>query len=375
MKIVHIYKDYHPVVGGIENTIRWLAETQAAAGHEVTVLVASLDRTSRQQTLNGVTVHKLARWGTAASTPLTPGLPLAIRRYRADIAHLHSPYPPGELFNSLLGRSAYSVITYHSDIIRQKALLRFYGPLLRWTLRNVDRIMPTSPNYIETSPFLRPHRDKCRVVPLGVDCDRFQRPQPSLARAIRERVGRPIVLFVGRLRYYKGLEALVEAVARVPAAGLVIVGDGPLRAELEARAAGLRLGERVHFAGQVDDETLPAYYQAADCFVLPSNSRAEAFGVVLLEAMAAGLPLISTELGTGTSFVNVHGQTGLVVPPEDVAALAGAIESLLADEALRRKFGGAALARVRVEFSKETMVRRVMQVYEELAGGRGLPGL
>jgi glycosyltransferase involved in cell wall biosynthesis len=366
VKILHVYKDYYPVLGGIENIIKLLAESQAAAGHEVTALVASLDHRSRTERLNGVTIHKVARLGTVASTPVTPGLPLAFRNFRPDVTHLHSPYPPGEILYALLGGSRVSTVTYHSDIIRQKALLKFYSPLLRLTLGQVDLIMPTSPNYIDSSPFLRPHRDKCRVVPLGVDCQRFAGPKLPLAKRLKERFGRPILLFVGRLRYYKGLETFIEAVAQVPNAAALIAGDGPLRAALESKARALRLDDRVHFAGEVSDEALPAYFQAADCFVLPSNARAEAFGLVLLEAMAAGLPLISTELGTGTSFVNLHEQTGFVVPPDDPPALAMAINALLNDAALRRQFGQAAQTRVRTEFSSEVMVRRVMDVYEEL---------
>ncbi|MFQ5613048.1 MAG: glycosyltransferase [Anaerolineae bacterium] len=366
MNILHIYKDYHPVKGGIENMIRWLAEAQAAAGHEVTVLVASLNGRSSVQTVNGVNIHRIARWGTVASTPLTPGLPLAIRQYRPDIAHLHSPYPPGELLNALLGRARFSVMTYHSDIIRQRALLAFYRPLLQRVLRKLDVIMPTSANYIESSPFLRRHRDKCRVIPLGIDLARFNRSRPALAAEIRQGVGKPIVLFVGRLRYYKGLDTLIAAMARLPEAKLILVGGGSLRPKLEAQASALGLTERVHFAGEVSDADLPAYFRAADCFVLPSNSRAEAFGIVLLEAMASGLPVVSTELGTGTSFVNVHGQTGFVVPPQDEAALAGAIKQLIGDPEVRRRFARAALARVRAEFAKERMVERVMQVYAGL---------
>lgn len=366
MNILHLYKDYYPVIGGIENTVKWLAEAQAADGHNVSVLVAARDYHATTETLNGVTVHKIPRFGTAASTPITPTLPLALWQHRPDIAHIHSPYPPGEFFNALLGRARYSVITYHSDVVKQKNILRFYGPILKRVLQRADLIMPTSANYIETSPFLRPHKAKCRVVPLGIDPARFNQPPLPLAETLKNRLGQPLLLFVGRLRYYKGLDTLLTAMAHVSTGKLAIVGSGPLEADLKAQARQLQLENRVYFAGNVSDDDLPAWFQAADCFVLPSNSRAEAFGLVLLEAMAAGLPLISTELGTGTSFINQHGQTGLVTPPQNPVALAQAINTLLADEPLRRQYGQAALARVRAEFTQDKMVQRVMQVYQEL---------
>lgn len=365
MNILHIYKDYYPVIGGIENTVKWLAEAQAA-GHHVSVLVAGPDYHAATEEINGVTVYKIPRFGTAASTPLTPTLPLALWRHQPDIAHIHSPYPPGEFFNALLGRAKYTVITYHSDVVKQKNLLRFYGPFLKRVLQRADLIMPTSANYIDTSPFLRPHKAKCRVVPLGIDPARFNQPPLSLAQTLKGRLGQPLLLFVGRLRYYKGLDTLLAAMVHVSGGTLAVVGSGPLETDLKAQARQLQLGERVYFAGNVSNEDLPAWFQAADLFVLPSNSRAEAFGLVLLEAMAAGLPLISTELGTGTSFINQHHQTGLVVPPQNPVALAQAINALLQNESLRRQYGQAALERVRAEFTLDKMVERVMQVYQEL---------
>ncbi len=364
--ILHIYKDYHPVKGGMENMIKWLAEAQVQAGHHVTVLVASLDQHERIELFNGVNLHKVPRWATLASTPITPTLPWAIWQYQPDIAHIHSPYPPGELFNMLVGRARFTVITYQSDVVRQKTILKFYKPFLQLALRRADIIMPSSANYIEISPFLRPHRHKCRVVSPGIDLARFNIPTLPLTSQLKAKFGSPLLLFVGRLRYYKGLDTLIEAMRDVPKAKLIIVGDGQLRAELENQTHALNLDKQIHFAGDVSDADLPAYFQAADAFVLPSNSRAEAFGIVLLEAMASGLPCISTELGTGTSWIVQHGVTGFVVPPQNPPAMAQAINKLINDEPLRRQFAQAAVARVRAEFSKELMVQRVQEVYNEL---------
>lgn len=373
MNILHIYKDYHPVLGGIENHIKALAEAQAERGHDVTVLVTSLNRHTTASTENGVRVIRAARLAQVASTPLSLSFPRLLRRQRPDIAHLHFPYPMGEVSQWLLGRAHCTVLSYHSDIVRQALILRFYAPLLRRFLRRVDRIIVATPQYRDSSPFLQPHRHKCVLIPYGIDLQRFREADPLQVKAIRERYGqpasdasssRPLLLFVGRLRYYKGVQYLIRAMAGIPAA-LLVVGTGPMEREWRQLAAGVGVAERVHFLGDVEDAALPAHYHAADLFVLPACERSEAFGIVLVEAMASGTPLVSTELGTGTSFVNRHGETGLVVEPRDPEALAAAINELLADDERRRAMGRAARARAEAEFSLPVMVERVLTVYEE----------
>ena len=198
MNILHIYKDYSPVLGGIENHVKALAEAQTAAGHQVTVLVCDPGQRTRVETLNGVRVIKTGRLATVASMPLSLSQPIALAHLRPDIAHVHSPYPLGEIANWLLGRARATVITHHSDVVRQRGWLRLYGPLLRRVLRAADRIIATSPRYVETSPWLRPVRDKCVVVPMGVDPARFtpptnQRTNPPLHRppALLQGTGHP----------------------------------------------------------------------------------------------------------------------------------------------------------------------------------------
>ncbi len=357
MHILHLYKDYPPVLGGIENHLRTLAEAQAALGHEVTVLVCARDGRTGEERLNGVRVIRAGRLATIASMPLSWRQPLILARLRPDIAHVHSPYPLGEVANWLLRRARATVITYHSDIIRQRGWLRFYSPILRRVLSAADAIIATSSRYIESSPWLQPVRDRCTVVPLGIDLSRFT----ALTRNAHTP---PTLLFVGRLRYYKGLDTLLRAMPEIPQAHLVIVGDGPMRAAWQQLAAQLGLGPRVRFAGEVSDAELLRHYAGADLFVLPANARAEAFGTVLLEAMAMGLPVVSTELGTGTSWVNQDGVTGRVVPPNDPNALAAVIRELLANPSQLEQMGKAARARVEAEFSLPVMVERVEAVYQ-----------
>ncbi len=365
MKILHVYKDYYPVMGGIENMIKWVAEAQVEAGHEVTVLVASLKRQTSIEYLNGVQVHKVPRLGTLASVPLTPTLPFVLRQYEVDLIHIHSPYPPGELFGTFLGKAKHVVLTYHSDVMKQKNILRLYAPLLKSVLKYVDIIMPTSTNYIKTSSFLRPNEKKCQIVPLGIDSSRFElAAPPSLIKQLRTQFGHKVLLFVGRLRYYKGLDTLIAAMPHIPEVKLVIVGTGPMKSELDRQIQTLNVQTRVHFVNDISDEDLPAYFQAADCYVLPANSKAEAFGIAMLEAMASGLPCITTEVGTGTSWVVKHGVNGFVVPPKNPIALAQAINTLFNDDAQREAFAQASLERVKTHFSKEIMINKIMTVYE-----------
>jgi rhamnosyl/mannosyltransferase len=366
MNILHLYKDYHPVLGGIENYIKALAEAQAAAGHQVTVLVCDPGPKTRTEVMNGVNVIKAGRLFTAASMPLSLSQPLQLLRQRPDIVHLHAPYPLGEFSNWLLGRAKAAVITYHSDIVRpsQQKWLRLYGPILRRVLRRVDRVIPTSPPYIDSSPWLRPVRDKCTPIPIGIDVDRFKPDRPLNRRS--DSVFH--LLCVGLLRYYKGLDTLIEALPYIPDTHLTIVGSGPMEGEWQALAASRNLADRITFAGAVSDDELPAYYHQADLFVLPANARSEAFGMVLVEAMAAGRPCVTTELGTGTSWIVQHGQTGLVVPPMNPPALAEAINTLRTNEALRYRFAQASLARARAEFAHPVMVNRMMQIYEQVSG-------
>lgn len=366
LNILHVYKDYHPILGGIENHIKTLAEAQAAAGHRVTVLVTNPGGQTGQEILKGVRVLRVPRLATIASTPLSVQLPLALGRLSPRITHLHFPYPLGELSQLTFGRGRPFVITYHSDIVRQRKLLLFYRPLLRRALRRADRLLPTSRNYVDTSPFLRPLAAKCTVVPLSVD------PRPFIsARPLYPPAAVPTLLFVGRHRYYKGVDDLIRAMQALDAQ-LLIGGDGPERRSWQALAHDLGVGGKVQFVGQVSDADLPRLYASADVFVLPANARAEAFGKVLLEAMAAGLPCVTTEVGTGTSYVVQDGRTGLVVPPSDPRALAAAINRLLADPHLRHDMGQAGQIRVGREFTTEGMAGRVEAVYQEVLAKRPL---
>ncbi len=381
MYILHLYKDYFPVLGGIENYVKLLAEGQAAQGHKVEVLVNNTNWRTLHQYQNGVKITKVGRWLHLASTPLSPRYPLELfrRLYQAqppDIIHLHFPYPISEiswLLGSYLPRFGKKrpkcVITYHSDIVRQQRLLQFYTPVLKRVLRRADLILSTSPNYIQSSPFLREVAGKCQPVPLGTDCQRFLKPDPQKVAAIRQQNPGPILLSVGRLRYYKGLQYLLAAIPQVEnSARLLIIGTGPMETELQQQVTQLDLNQRVTFLGEISDEELPNYYAACDLFVFPSSERSEAFGLVQVEAMASAKPVVSTELGTGTSYVNLNNETGLVVLPANSTALARAINQLLADETTRLQMGQQGRTRALAEFTAEKTLARVERAYQEVLG-------
>jgi len=377
MRVTMLNKYYPPHLGGIEYHMRDLAVELAATGHEVRVIVANEGDTTVTETIDGVAVTRLPRAFAYASTPVAGQMRAAIAEAApsTDVFHLHFPYPWGEiawLASGAGGRGAGgvpTVLTYHSDIVRQKVLGALYEPVLRRLLDRVDLVIASSPNMVEHSPELSRIAEKCRVVPFGIHVERFAATPERVARAAELRAGheRPIVLFVGRLIYYKGADVLVRAMAEVDA-DLVMIGRGPLHGDLERLAASLGIAERVRFVEPVDDDDLAAWYHAADVFCLPSVARSEAFGLVQLEAHAAGTPVVSTALTTGVPFVNEHGVTGLTVPPGDVAALSGALGTLVDDEELRTRLGEQAARRAHSDFTITRMVQDTLAVYDEARG-------
>ncbi|MGH2524569.1 MAG: glycosyltransferase, partial [Anaerolineales bacterium] len=320
-----------------------------------------------EESLNGVRIVKAGRVATLASTPISPNFARVLRSLKPDITHLQSPYPVGEIAQFWSGHRPY-VITYQADVTRpaQRAVMYLYGLLLRRILRGAARVIATSPNYAASSPYLHGLGDRLVVVPLSADVSRFTPPgAPSAPRPFT-------LLFVGQFRHYKGVDDLLRAMTHLPGSTrLLLAGDGPKRAAWEslADALGLGLGQRVAFLGERPHEALPALYQSADVFVLPSNSRAEALGMVLVEAMASGLPCVTTEVGSGTSHVVQHEVTGLVVPPRSPQALAQALNRLAADPVLRARMGAAGRERALQHFTVEAMIERVEAVYREVVDG------
>lgn len=367
LDIAQVNKLYHPHIGGVESVVRAISEGMVNRGHSVEV-VASVSRgRGRRRKHNGVTVQKSGSLGVVNSVPVAPTFPKQLRdaARTADIVHHHLPNPLGPLSELLVPtRDNKTIVTYHSDIVRQKFALKLYRPLLRRFLDAVDRIVVTSPRLRDNSELLSDYTEKCDVVPLSVPVDEYgEYSGPSYDIQTSEKSD--TILFVGRLNYYKGIEYLIESMVDVEA-DLLVVGDGKRRAALERQVSELGVGDSVTFLGRVDNELLHYCYSVADIFVLPSVEPSEAFGIVQLEAMAYGLPVINTALPTGVPWVSVDGETGETVPPADSAALATAIQSLLEDPEKRRQYGESARQRVELKFNRETMLDTIEAVYESV---------
>ena len=390
MRVVHLFKDYFPpTTGGIEQHMQLLCKGLSAS-MDVAVLVPSHSFRKRVETIDAVDVVRVPEFGRFAAVPLCPTMPRELARLKPDIVHLHFPNPMGDLsylFSSslfspvrLLRRAVAGsvrpssvplVISYHADVIRQRRLLPLYKPVLNAVFRRAQRILAASDEYVASSPVLKQYKDRCTVVPYGVDLKAFELTDTErlVVEQRRAAAGEGTVLFVGVLRPYKGVDVLLRAMARVKAK-LVVVGRGPNRLELSSLAARLGLSNRVTFLGEVSDSERRILLHSCDVFVLPSIDNREAFGIAQLEAMACGRPVIASDLPTGVRFVNKNQMTGLLVPPGDSDALAAALQRLLGDERLRQTLGNAAKRRAELEFSSDRMVRRVQQVYEEVLGGR-----
>ena len=365
LRVLQVGKYYPPTRGGMETHLEMLCQGLRDQV-DLQVVVADTGRTSRSETVAGVPVRRLGTTIKMAGAPFCPGLLRAMREAEADIVHLHVPHPTALLTWLVSGCRGKLVVTYHSDIIRQRVLGKLIAPLQDLAYARAAAILVASPGLIAGSTVLARHRELCDLVPFGLDLAPFDHADLEEANAVRRRFPGPIVLAVGRLIYYKGFEFLVRALAALPArATLLVIGEGPLRGQLEAEVHALGLTGQVHFLGNVPD-TIP-YYQACDLFVLPSVARSEAFGLVQLEAMACSKAVINTQIaGSGVPFVSRDGETGLTVPPADSAALSAALAKLLEDEALRTRFGQAGRKRVEEEFTAQKMVDRTLAVYHRV---------
>ncbi|WP_321901296.1 glycosyltransferase [Paraburkholderia tropica] len=373
MKALHIYRTYFPdPPGGLQEAIRQIALSTRDCGVDPSIFTLSPQPSPAEIDMPEGRVIRCRSWAAPASCDL--GGLSSLLKYRelakrADVLHFHFPWPFADVLHLLGGTRKPTVMTYHSDIVRQQSLGALYGPLMRHTLRSMTAVVATSPAYARTSESLMSHvaPERLKTIPLGI-IDYRDAPRPDDAdRALAERLGlgdEPYFLALGVLRYYKGLHTLVEA-ARSIKAKLVIAGSGPERARLEAMAKQLG-ATNVIFAGQVTHDEKVALLRGCRAMVLPSQVRSEAFGMVLVEAAMFGKPMVCCEIGSGTSYVNEDGVTGFVVPPEQPAALADAINALLGDGELAARMGIAARNRYEALFSGEALGEAYSRLYREV---------
>ena len=360
--------------GGLERYVFELA--RALEGEVFFVNIVAKRGPRPDLPLAGETVYAMPL-AHVGGTPVCPTMPWhALRRHwRAafDIVHMQFPADPmAHLAYELLPRSVKRVIGWHSDIVRQRGLLRPYRPFLNRSLRNADAIIAATPAHIRSSEQLSAVRDTARfhVVPYGFDLSRFER-RPLPADEVRRRYGGKLLVFaLGRHVYYKGFEFLIRALAGMPDAALALGGQGPLTDDLRrvAREAGVE--DRVDFVGRIPDQDLPAWYHACDVFCLPSIEPAEAFGIVQVEAMACGRPVVCCQLDNGVNWVNPDGETGLTVAPADPAALRGALARLHRDPALRAQLGEEGRRRAFRLFTAQAMAEATLAVYREVLAQR-----
>jgi len=371
VRVLHFYKDYLPAsTGGIEQTIYQMCEAGADMGIESNVLSLAPHGRGDERKIGRHRSTQVKRNLQIASTGFSTSVFQAFKRLakQADVIHYHYPWPFMDVVHFATRIRKPTVVTYHSDVVRQKLLFKLYKPLQQRFLRSVDRIVATSPNYVKHSAVLQQYQDKVDVVPIGLDRASYPRASAEHINHWRKRLPERFFLFVGVLRYYKGLHILVEA-ARLSGLPVVIAGSGPCEQELKQsiKRSGLK---NVHLVGPIPEEDKVALQTLCGAVVLPSHLRSEAFGVSLLEGAMTGKPMISCEIGTGTSFVNLDQQTGLVVDPNNPEQLAEALKTLWDNPQLAKTLGEAAERRFSQCFTAQKMVSQYAGIYEDVLAQR-----
>lgn len=366
IKVLHCYKTYYPdTFGGIEQVIYQLSEGCAGEGIASTVFTHTPGATNEGKLDN----HYCVRHHSSIEIASTPFSFSSFRRFRelaadADIIHYHFPYPFMDLLHFSLPEKKPSVVSYHSDIVKQKTLLKLYTPLMNRFLHSMDRIVAASPNYVESSPVLQQFKSKVDVIPYGLNSQYYQNNDSDVLHQWYSRFPDGFFLFIGTFRYYKGLHILIEA-AQNSVYPIVVVGAGPIEAELKEQA--VRLGvNNIHFLGALGDSDKSALLQLCTCLVFPSHLRSEAFGISLLEGALYSKPLISSEIGTGTTYININQQTGLVIPPSQPAALREAMDYIWNNPDVAQRYGQAAHARFEQLFTADKMIENYITLYQSL---------
>jgi len=367
MRVLHFYQSYLPdTVGGIEQVINQIARGSGRLGVTTDVLSLSPNRVVRTIEIEGHLAHQSRRDFQMASTGFSASVFLRFYQLarNADVIHYHFPWPFMDVVHFATRVKKPTLVTYHLDIVRQKFLLKLYRPLRQKFLASMDRIVATSPNYLATSDVLQKFSDKVSVIPIGLDKDTYPRPMPDRLQYWRERLGPKFFLFVGVMRYYKGLHILLKA-AQGTDHPIAIVGAGPVEQDLKAQAAQLGL-RNIHFLGRLSDEDKVTLLTLCYGVVFPSHLRSEAFGISLLEGAMYGKPMICCEIGTGTTFINIGDETGLVVPPSDPVALRQAMHYLWEHPEEAAEMGKRAEERYWKHFTAEQMVKSYVDLYGDL---------
>lgn len=367
MKVLHIYKtSILQSKGGVETFIDALSRETAKYGVGNTVFSLAENPAKRPVKISGYTIHEAKENIFIASTGFSLS---AFRKFsslaaEADIVHYHFPNPFADILHFSCRIRKPSLITYHLDIIKQKYLLQLYRPLEHLFLNSVDHIVATSPNYLTSSKVLQKYRSKTSVIPIGIDIHTYPEIHEDRNTYWNARLPKPFFLFIGTLRYYKGLHIALDAI-KATNIRLVIAGSGGIEKGLKRYAAHHCI-DNVHFLGAVSNEDKVVLLNLCYGFVFPSHLRSEAFGIALLEAAAYGKPLISCDIGTGTTYVNSHDETGIVVAPSSAEELRNAMQYLLDNPDKSLELGNNAKKRVNKLFTADKQAKSYYELYEEL---------
>ncbi|TCC76253.1 glycosyltransferase [Citrobacter braakii] len=367
LKVLHFYKTYYPdTFGGIEQVIYQLSESGAKYDIESTVLSLSKRGDIDNHKIGVQRVFYAKTNFEVASTPFSLS---CIKKFKelakqADIIHYHYPFPFMDMLHFLCRINKPTVVSYHSDIVKQKFISRIYSPLMNRFLSSVDYIVAASPNYAKTSNVLKKFESKVKIIPYGLNERSYPNISDDKINYWREKVGDKFFLFIGAFRYYKGLHTLLDAVHSTTLP-VVIVGGGGIEEELKLKSKNLNLSN-VQFVGALNDEDKTALLQLCYSVVFPSHLRSEAFGITLLEGAMFGKPLISCEIGTGTSYINIDKYTGIVVPPANTLLLREAMNELWDSPQLARLYGNNAYERFNEIFTSVEMSKQYFLLYKDL---------
>jgi len=370
ISVLNVYRTYYPdPPGGLQEAIRQICLATGQCGVNNTIFTLSPDPVPAELVRSEGRVVRCRSWAAPASCDL--GGISALLQFRrlvseADVVHYFFPWPFADVLHTLACPHKPTVLTYISDIVRQRWLGMFYAPLMWHTLKSVHSIVANCPAYAQTSPVLMHSsvREKVSVIPLGIVEESYpQVGDESVLHRLGLDDGVPYFLFIGVLRYYKGLHILLQAATKLRTR-VVIAGSGPEGAALRAQARQLGASNLI-FAGQVTDEEKVALLKGCRALILPSHLRSEAYGMVLVEAAMYGRPMISCEIGTGTSFVNINGETGIVVPPENPEALASAMDKMM-EGAVADHFGQGARRRYELTFSGKTLGNGYLKLFKKV---------
>jgi len=375
MKILQFGKFYPPDIGGIETAIYNITEGLNKKGIKCDVLCSNSKHEYKKEIIDRgsykYTVYRTKNYGKVASTAITPQIIFKLKEIidNYDIIHLHHPDPMANFALFLVNpKKQRIVIHWHSDIIKQKFALKFYRPLLDWMLKKADVIIGTSPKYIEESEQLKKFKNKCIAIPLGIKKEDLEVDEEKIKEIKKKFKNKKIIFSLGRLIYYKGFEYLIESSKYLPGNYVVIIGgDGKMRKKYKKLITNNNLLNKVFLTGRIPQTHLGSYYKACDLFCLPSVEKSEAFGLVMVEAMSFGRPIVATKIkGSGVSWVNQHGITGLNIEPKNPKVLADAIRFICENPEIYIKMSKNALKRFEEEFTIEKEILRILEIYNKL---------